>query len=70
MHRIPLEPGTVLKVNEASYLVKRCLSRGGYSLVYEAEREGMETGKKIVIKEFFPFFCTQRMWKSCSGGLK
>lgn len=63
MHRIPLEPGTLLKVNEASYLIKRCLSRGGYSLVYEAEREGMETGKKIVIKEFFPFFAHRECGK-------
>lgn len=56
MQRKTLKSGTLLNINGIEYRIKRCLSRGGYSLVYEADCRGMESGKKIVIKEFFPVF--------------
>lgn len=53
MQREPLPEGSVILMsNGAKYTIKRCIGRGGFSLVYSAETDGVSSSPAI--KEFFP----------------
>lgn len=60
--RIPLGPGSLVKLSNDTYKIVRLISRGGTSLIYEAERSYCENhrcadspiNKKVLLKELAP----------------
>lgn len=54
MSRIPLEPGTIVKVNSICYRIEKKINEGGNSFIYEAVCEEVTNARRTVIKEFLP----------------
>lgn len=60
--RIPLELGSEIFLSNDEYYIKKVLSEGGTSLIYEAERvycnntvnHGLNVSKKVLLKELAP----------------
>ena len=61
-NRIPLNPGSTIKISNETYKIVNLISRGGTSLIYEAERSycgadactGSSINKKVLLKELAP----------------
>ncbi|SHI22204.1 Protein kinase domain-containing protein [Sporobacter termitidis DSM 10068] len=60
--RIPLKSGDAVHLSNDVYTITQLISRGGSSLIYEAERRYCETGgnnicinKRVLLKELAPF---------------
>ena len=52
--RIPLEPGTIVKVNGICYRIEKKINEGGNSFIYEAVCKEAANARRTVIKEFLP----------------
>lgn len=61
--RIPLSPGSMVEISNDAYRIVKLISKGGSSLIYEAERSycghdvgtGSTINKKVLLKELAPF---------------
>lgn len=60
--RIAMSPGSIVKISNDTYRIVRLISKGGTSLIYEAERSycennsyaGVSFKKKVLLKELAP----------------